>query len=90
MKSCSSVMYFLWFCFRVYYILTDACENLYIEIKAHFSFFTKLLDLLIAVLCLGTSETQVFDEQSPSGSDYLAEVKICYILAVHLFHSPCR
>lgn len=23
----------------------------------------------------GTSETKVFDEQSPSGNDYLAEVK---------------
>lgn len=30
-------------------------------------------------LFLGTSETQVFDEQSPSGKDYLAEVKgNCY------------
>lgn len=39
-----------------------------LHIKYVFHFFST-------ALCAGTSETQVFDEQSPSGNDYLAEVK---------------
>lgn len=28
----------------------------------------------LPMVCLGSSETEVFDEKSPSGNDYLAEV----------------
>jgi len=38
-------------------------------------FTDKVFHFLSTYLCPGTSETQVFDEQSPSGKDYLAEVK---------------
>jgi hypothetical protein len=38
-------------------------------------FVDKAFHFLCTSLCPGTSETQVFDEQSPSGKDYLAEVK---------------
>lgn len=33
------------------------------------------MSLIYFALCAGTSETKVFDEQSPPGNDYLAQVK---------------
>lgn len=63
--------------------------NIYIEVKAHLA----SLPFCVTPNCFyvsGTSETQVFDEQSPSGSDYLAEVKIRYIIEIDFFTVPAH
>lgn len=41
--------------------------------------------LLILSKYSGTSETQVFDESSPSGNDYLAEVSLYSLWLNHHF-----
>ena len=45
-------------------------------------FFT----LFILFICSGSSETKVFDENSPSGNDYLAEVDKLIILHFIVVH----
>ena len=49
---------------------------------ALFCIKSKFFHFAATLLCSGTSETQVFDEQSPSGKDYLAEVR----KKIHVFH----
>ena len=38
--------------------------------------YNRCFTLFFLVICSGSSETKVFDEKSPSGNDYLAEVLI--------------
>lgn len=39
----------------------------------------------LPMVCLGSSETEVFDEKSPSGNDYLAEVNEMFSLRILVF-----
>ena len=56
--------------------------NLWTPLLSIMVFFT----LFILFICSGSSETKVFDENSPSGNDYLAEVDKLIILLFIVVH----
>lgn len=56
--------------------MISCCLYLGLTFGPPYYLYNRCLTLFILVVCSGSSETKVFDEKSPSGNDYLAEVLI--------------
>lgn len=70
---------FLFLChasLKAFSCISSYCHDLSFTGKSFSKVESTPSDKIHLLPYLGTSTTQVFDEQSPSGNDYLAEVNI--------------